>query len=258
MYLRTISTLGCGELDLDEARTLARRHGLDGIELRALGGTLDLPGWLKARYGQPMVLASVRDDPPLPVAGLGTSFRLVGATAEERSALVRHVPWAEALGAAYLRVFDGGPGSYGPAETAEARSNLDWWREQRALHGWKVDLMVETHDSLLTGGDIARFASAAGGVPVLWDAHHTWRKGAEDPLVTWAAIARQVVHIHVKDSRAGQYVLPGTGEFPLAPLRAVLAREYGGAISLEWERWWQRELPSLDQALDAAWKNDWW
>ena len=74
-----------------------------------------------------------------------------------------------------------------------------------------------------------------------------------------------MVHIHVKDSFASEearegytYVLPGTGEFPMGPLRKALAAEFPGPVSLEWEKLWIPELAPLDDALDAASRNNWW
>ena len=258
MYRRAISTLGCGSLSLEQAGALALRHGLDGLELRALGGTLDLPAWLGNRYGTPAGAAAGALPGRMPVLALGTSFKLAGATEAERTELLRFVPWAEALGAKYLRVFDGGQARYDAGETAAAVATLAWWRALRASRGWAVDLMVETHDSLLTSGQILRFADAAAGVAVLWDAHHTWLKGRENPVETWGAIGRHVVHIHVKDSLAGTYVLPGNGQFPMAPLRERLAAEFPGVVSLEWERWWHPVLPPLEEALVTAARRSWW
>ena len=104
-----------------------------------------------------------------------------------------------------------------------------------------------------------------GRVALLWDAHHTWKKGGEDPRHSWAAIRPHVVHVHVKDSlrrgaEAGAftYVLPGTGEFPMSRLRRLLAAEFDGVVSLEWERFWHPALPRLEEALVAAKTNRWW
>lgn len=258
MYLRAISTLGCGSLGFDEALEFAHRYSLDGIELRILGGSLDLPVILAERFGEPAALARVAASLPMRVFALDTSFKLIGTTERERTDLLRFIPWAEALGVRHLRVFDGGRQPGDVTELAEAGATLAWWRALRAERGWRTDLMVETHDSLLTGALVARLVAVAGEVPVLWDAHHTWHKGGENPLQTWAAIGQHIVHVHVKDSKAGYYVLPGSGDFPMAPLQRVLAREYRGIVSLEWERWWHPTLPPLENALQAAAKRQWW
>ncbi|MFZ5494659.1 MAG: sugar phosphate isomerase/epimerase family protein [Verrucomicrobiota bacterium] len=258
-YRRVISTMGCPELGLAEAAALARRHGLDGIELRSLGGTMDLPAHFAATYGTPDNLAAQK--PAMAVTALCPSLKLAGGTAEDRDAFLRVVPWAEALGAPWLRVFDGNAA----ADPAGAAATVRWWREQRSRHGWRADIMVETHDSLLTAAAVRRFLEACPGTAIRWDSHHTWKKGGEDPLVTWRDIKGAVVSIDVKDSVSRPsakhpytYILPGDGEFPMAPLRAALAAEYSGAVSLEWEKLWHPYLAPLDEALAAAHSRSWW
>jgi sugar phosphate isomerase/epimerase len=265
MSLRAFSTLGCPDLTLDEAIELARRHGINAIELRALGGSLDLPGRLKEEFGSPDALARHLREAPVRIVALDTSLRLVGSGATDRAAFLEHIPWAEALGVPRLRAFDGMK-TGDEAELARAAEAVRWWQDLRRERGWRTDLMVETHDSVVTTPLIRRFVAAAPGVALLWDAHHTWKVGGEDPVATWAAIKPHVCHIHVKDSvgtpsakHAYTYVAPGAGEFPAAPLLAVLRRDdFAGPVSLEWEKVWHPYLAPLDTALAAATANSWW
>jgi sugar phosphate isomerase/epimerase len=265
MSLRAFSTLGCPELALDEAIALAQRHGIEAIELRALGGSLDLPAQLKAEFGSPESLAGHLRAGPVRIVALDTSLRLISAGAADRAAFLEYVPWAEALGVARLRVFDGAR-TGDSAELVQAGAAFRWWQELRRERGWRTDLMVETHDAVVTTPLIRRFVAAAPGISLLWDAHHTWKVGGEDPLATWAAIQPHVCHIHIKDSvsapsakHAYTYVAPGAGEFPAAPLLAALRRDdFAGPVSLEWERVWHPYLASLDSALASATANSWW
>jgi sugar phosphate isomerase/epimerase len=262
---RAFSTLGCPDLDFDAALALARAHALDGIEIRALEATTDLPALFAARYRAPAALADRMLGETMRVFGLGTSVRLLAPTDTDRAALAAYAPWAEALGAPFLRVFDGGERADG-AELARAAGLLAWWREARDAAGWAVDLIVETHDAVVTADALARFCDALPDTQLLWDSHHTWRRGGADPVATWLAIARRVPHIHVKDSidRPGPrlpytYVPPGAGAFPMAALReALILSEYDGVLSLEWERMWHPDLPPLDAALASASERGWW
>jgi sugar phosphate isomerase/epimerase len=264
---RCFSSLGCPDLTLDAILALAARHGIPAVELRSLGGSIDLPHHLATHYGSPARLAAHLSAAPHPVriAAFDASLPLVGATPAHRADLVALAPWAEALGVPWLRVFDGGKHA-GPAEITEAVATLQWWQELRRTHGWRVQLMVETHDSLFTTAALQRLIAAAPTVAILWDSHHTWRKGGEDPLATWHAIHRSVVHVHVKDGTGVPsarhpytYALPGDGEFPIAPLLAALRADgYGGLVSLEWELLWHSYLPSLDTALRIAAERGWW
>lgn len=288
--LRCFSTLGCPDLSLDAALALAHHHRLDAIELRALGGSVDLPAYFAANFGTPAALAAhVRERAPgVRVIALDTSLQLAtGGTAgigpmghmgplgpmkgapeqdRQREAFLAFVPWAEALGVRWLRVFDGKGTAPPEAAIAEAAGTVCWWREQRAAHGWQTDIVVETHDTLFTPAAIARFLALAPGSAILWDAHHTWRKAGEDPVATWRAIRPHVAHVHVKDSipvpsarHPFTYTLPGDGGFPIAPLLAALrADDFSGGVSLEWEKLWHPYLPPLDEALTAAATRHWW
>lgn len=263
-YRRAFSTLGCGELSLAQSLQLARNFQLDGVEVRALAGSLDVPAALTAEFGSPEKLANWLGSQHGSIFSLDTSLRLIGATKEQRAEFLRFVPWAEQAGVRWLRVFDGGRAA-DDEELAAARDTFRWWRNLREARGWQVDVMIETHDCLFTAAKIQRFTSVLPGVAILWDAHHTWKKGAEAPVETWAEIASHVVHLHVKDSVSTPdakhpytYVFPGMGEFPAAPLMDRLRREFSGCVSLEWERHWHPDLPPLDQALRAAGNNRWW
>jgi sugar phosphate isomerase/epimerase len=262
---KALSTIGCPELTLPESFALAARHGLEAVELRALEGNVDLPTYFTRTYGTPEALARARRGQSVRVAALDTSYKLVGATAAARDQLVAHVRWAEALGVSWLRVFDGGsPGD--AAALNEAAATLRAWRALRRAHGWSVDLMVETHDALVNGPALARFLELVPDAALLWDTHHTWRKGGEDPVALWPQLRAHTVHLHVRDSIAAphaqppfHYTLPGTGEFPMAPLLAALRTDrYPGMLCLEWERLWIPELPDLEQVLGAAASNQWW
>lgn len=262
--VRVFSTLGCPDFALPDALALAARHGLDGVELRALGGTVDLPAYFSAQFGTPAGLAERLRGQPVRIVALGTSLRLIGGSPADRDRFLEFLPWAEALGVPWLRVFDGGR-TADPAELAEAAAALRWWRALRAEQGWRADVMVETHDSVASASRLREFLAAVPDAAILWDAHHTWKRSGEDPVATWRAIRSRVVHLHVKDSVAVPgprlpytYVLPGTGEFPMAPLLAELRAGFAGAVSLEWEKLWHPALPPLDEALRSASARRWW
>lgn len=267
MMLHTFSTLGCPELDLDAAIALAARHGLFTLELRALGGTTDLPAWFQERFGAPSGLANHLKQHHVKVCALGTSFKLVGNDDCDRAQLERYVKWADGANVPWLRVFDGGK-TGGAEEITEAAATLQWWREQRIRNNWAVELMVETHDGFVTSGSLHDLIARCPQISLLWDAHHTWKRGGETPAHTWTTVRNHVVHVHVKDSVSSPspngrhpytYVLPGDGEFPMAELRdALKTHGYNGVLSLEWERMWHPYLPELDRALHHAAQLRWW
>lgn len=261
-YQRAFSSLGCPELSLDETLALAARHGLTAVELRTLGGTTDLPALFAREFGSPAALAAHVARQPVRIVALDTSFRLADHKPGDWAAFLTFVSWAEALGVRWLRVFDGGK----PGESLQPmRASWETWQTHRAAAKLSVDVMIETHDSLFTAAAIGEFVARAPGAKILWDTHHTWKKGGEDPVTTWRAIRPHVVHVHVKDSISAPsarhpftYVLPGDGEFPMAPVREVLAREFAGVVSLEWEKQWHPYLAPVDDALRVAAERKWW
>ena len=263
--LRCLSSLGCPDLSLAETLALATKHGIDAVELRALGGSVALPAYLAAQFGSPAAFGKEVRGQPVRVAALNPSLKLAGAAPGERESFLEYVPWAEAAGIRWLRVFDGGKNA-DAAELAQMTETVNWWRALRRERVWQVDLMIETHDSLFTSDAIQRFLAVAPGTAMLWDSHHTWKKGGEDPVATWRAIHASVAHVHVKDSisvpsakHPFTYVLPGDGEFPMGPLLAALqGANFAGYISLEWEKLWHPYLPPLDEALAAAQVRAWW
>lgn len=263
---RCFSTLGCPDFSLDDALALAAKHRLDGIELRTLGGTVELPAYLAAQFGSPGALVERLRGVSVRIVSFDTSLYLAGGSEAERAALLAFVPWAEALGVRWLRVFDGRGQRDDAGAIAAAAESVRWWREVRRERSLRADIMVETHDTLFTATAIAQFLAAAPGTGILWDSHHTWKKGGEDPVTTWRAIRAGVVHVHVKDSigvpsarHPFTYVLPGDGEFPMAPLLAALrADRYAGPLSLEWEKMWHPYLAPLDDALAIAAARRWW
>jgi sugar phosphate isomerase/epimerase len=265
--LHTFSTLGCPELDLDAVIALAGRHGLHSLELRVLGGSLDLPAWLAQHYETPEKFAAHLKQKRVRVCAMNTSFKLIGSNDIDRATLEKFVPWADAAEVPWLRVFDGGRLG-DAAEAAEAAATIKWLRAERRRRYWAVDFLVETHDAFLRGDALKRLIAQAPEVSLLWDAHHTWRLGGETPPETWQVIRNHTRHVHVKDSVSRPsphgtydftYVLPGQGEFPMvAVLKSLEQDKFNGVLSLEWDRQWHPYLPELDKALYAAQRAGWW
>jgi sugar phosphate isomerase/epimerase len=264
-YSRAFSSLGCAELELDEVLKIASRYEIEAVELRALADSIDLVAYFEEKFKTPEALADHIAKSGIKVVALDASCKVISDDTSDRAELSALAPWAHALGGAWIRVFDGGEKLDAP-ELARASEMLTWWQQERAEHEWACDLMIETHDSMITSSQINRVLEAASsGTWVLWDALHTWNLGGESPAETWNAIHESVAHIHVKDAVPGKemqgtrHTLPGSGEYPMAELRDVLrGSDYRGALSLEWARKWHTYLPTIETALIAAKTNRWW
>jgi len=249
----SFSTLGCADRSLDEVAALAKAHGIGTIELRGLGGTLDLPDYLGALFQTPAGLTEFVADTAISIVALDSSIDIIGAGSAERRALAELLPWARAAAVPAIRVFDGGQ-TGSDDELASIGPTLDWWRDQTGDGDAQPTLMIETHDTLCHPPALQRFRILRPDAAILWDTHHTRRKGGEDVAATWPRIRSVCRHIHVKDSRtdaSGKPVLvaPGDGEFPHADLIATLGRQFAGVVSLEWERYWHPDLAQIETAL---------
>ncbi len=254
------STLGCPQYSLWQAAALARQFGISAMELRALGGELNLPQYFRSIVGGdvnsiPVLLHNYQVN----IVALDSSWRILDSTAQGQEDIMELSRWAQILHVPYLRAFDGGEaGRLTVDDLHRLKSTLDWWRELRLKHGWEVDLLVETHWALTSIQNCRRLIQSDSHVGLLWDAHHTWRISNEPPISFWKSLGPQVKHIHIKDSVRDpaapggyRYVLPGTGDFPLLELLHVLREDgFAGPLSLEWERYWFPELPDLPTALE--------
>ena len=199
---------------------------------------------------------------------LGTSFKLIGSSAAQWEELFAFARLAQDLEAPWLRVFGGG--TWGTPLTAEdykvAVAVVQRWRREKEKHGWRADLLVETHDAFSASVPCRRLLDLLDEpVNFIWDSHHTWRLGHESPDETWSALAPYVRHVHIKDSidvpsarHPFTYVLPGEGEMPISAVLETLSRDaFFGAVSLEWEKMWHPYLPPLSEALTACRQKGW-
>ncbi|MEV8060316.1 sugar phosphate isomerase/epimerase family protein [Streptomyces antimycoticus] len=250
MNRRAFSTLGCPGSGLDEVVRLARTGPCDGVELRCAAGQLAYPGMPDAEAD---AVAAHLAAAGLDIVCLASYVQVAADRADVMEDLAGHLRLAARLGAPYVRVFGGG------ADQPEGRRDRAVRCLSRAapLAGQLgVDVLLETHDELLTGAQVADVLEAVGSPAVgsVWDAVNPWRAG-ETPDRTAAVLGPWIRHVQFKDVATPtdlRPVLPGHGILPLAAVVEQLHRlGYQGWISLEWERAWYPEAAALDRALTA-------
>lgn len=263
------SSLGCPELGLDEMITLAATNGIECLELRFLEEESDLPSLLASKSGGWKAAADLLAGRHMEVRVLGTSLKLSENSEKDRLQVVEFARLAEVLGVPYLRVFGGGTWPVPLDENGWDRAvdTCRWWNKRRLLEGWNCEMLLETHDSFSSSPPCLELMNRLGAsVPLIWDAHHTWRLGGETPAQSWKMLHEHVRHVHIKDSvdipsarHSFTYVLPGEGEMPLKSFWKVVEEGgYRGAVSLEWEKKWHSYLPPLSKALEACRLGGWW
>lgn len=250
------STLGCPQLSLHQAIELAQARALSMVEVRTVSGSNDLPSVLREEFGRPEELTAYLAGTSVAIPVVGSSHRLIGEAFDfhELQELAR---WADAAEARFLRVFDGDGNALDAGLLDVALERYNRWEAIRAEQGIQVRLLIETHGVLCTHSALEAFCNRLPTIPILWDAHHTWAAG-NDLAATHRTIGQRLAHVHVKDSiitnGMRRYVLPGEGDFPVSILLELLSdeRTSAPAISLEWEKHWHPEIPSLELALAAA------
>ena len=259
-------TLGCPTWDFDTICARGREYGFDGIDLRGISEVLDitvLPAFTSGIAATKTKLA----DAGLAVSGIASSIKLCEpekqpANLEEAR---RTIGVAHALGCRNIRVFGGGNRDQ-HSLTQLAAIGRDAMEQILALDG-AADLrwLFETHDHWIRAADcqllLAQIPHPAFGA--LWDMGHTSRVGGETPQASYAALGSRIGYTHVKDAvydpqhalamaDGWRYVLPGTGQLPLAEAITLLKQHgYDGWLLFEHEKRWHPELLEPEVAFPA-------
>jgi len=119
-----------------------------------------------------------------------------------------------------------------------------------------VAVIMESHGDVTDSPTLVEIVKGANmpNVALLWDAHHTYVAGKEQPAATWAALGRYVRHTHLKDSKPEgsdvRYVLTGTGTVPVREIVRVLKKGgYKGYYGFEWEKTWHPDIEEPEVAF---------
>jgi len=254
------STLGCPRWDWLQVLDFAAGHSYAAVELRGLQDTMDLPQrpeFEPARLAETKAQLAQRE---LVVSCLGSSATMHEMDRALRAAQLdegrRFIDLAQALGAPYVRVFGN---QYVPGVAREEMLGhiAGGLRELGSYaQGKGVTVLIESHGDFTDSPSLLDILQRADspGVALLWDAHHTFVSGKEEPEVTVRQLGRYIRHTHLKDSiPAGndrRYVLTGTGNVPVRRQVEVLAKSgYRGFYSFEWEKRWHPEIEEPEVAI---------
>jgi len=257
------STLGCPAWEWKKVLDFAVAHGFAAIELRGLEGNLDLPS--HPVFAASRIAQTRREiqDHGLHIACVSSSSHMDVPPGPERAKQLsdarRFIDLAETLGAPFIRVFatDGsGDKTVAPDDELKDRvaSGLKELGEYAAGH--KVAVLIESHDRFVSSAvlsDVFRRANS-DHVALLWDAHHTFADGKEDPEFTVAQLGKFIRHTHLKDSVPSggerKYVLTGRGDVPIKRQVAALQKiGYKGFFCFEWEKVWHPDLTDPEIAI---------
>lgn len=266
----SFTTLGCPEWDLDTICARGKQFGFDGVDFRGYRDGLDITVLPEFTSGAAATRRQL-SDAGLETSGISSSITVCAADRLEANLeeARRTIAAANALGAQNIRVFGGGDLSQYPRAEL-ARVGLDCLNRILALDGaGGLHWLFETHDNWIKSSDCKLLLDAIPNPAfgALWDMGHTPRVGGESPAETYAAIGPRIGYTHVKDaeyapdhplamSDGWRYVLPGTGELPLAQSIDLLkANGYTGWVTFEHEKRWHPTLaePEFAFASYAKW-----
>lgn len=257
----SFSTLGCPSWNWTRIVQQADQLGYAAIEVRGVAGELDLP---KVPEFSGSRIAATRKDLDalgLVISDLGASAHMHARDPKARQVQFdegrRHIDLAKALGVRYVRMF-GDRVPEGDTKADVIARVADGFR-QMAAHAQAagVIVLIESHGDFTSSADLVHILREVDSpaFQLLWDAHHTFASGNEQPADTFKALGRWVRHTHLKDSKAvagggRAYVLTGEGEVPVKEqVRVLAAGGYTGYYGFEWEKRWHAELPEPEVAF---------
>lgn len=259
-YPIAFSTLGCPKWEWKTILKHASELGYMAIELRGIQGEMDLtkrPEFAGERLNESLKDLNALD---LKISDLGASAHLHepdGAKqAEQMDEAKRFIELAQRLKVPYVRVF-GDKLVQGEAKQVTVDRIIASLKELgKFAKGSGVKVLMETHGDFPDSATNLQIMKgvALPEVGLLWDTHHTFVTGKEQPAETFRKLGRYVGHVHLKDSvpegQEGRYVLVGSGKVPVREIVRVLAQgHYKGYYGYEWEKAWHPEIEEPEVAF---------
>jgi sugar phosphate isomerase/epimerase len=252
------STLGCPKWTWTRIIDFAAANGYAAIELRGILGDLDLPS--RPEFA-PDKLAGVKRDLAahgLKTSDLGSSSELHLADEAERAKSIadckRFIDLAEKLEAPYVRVFGNkleGPRDEVVHRVAKGMRELAIYAAAR-----NVTVIIESHGDFVTSPLLKQVLIEADhpNALLLWDAHHTFIDGHEEPEFTVGQLGKWIRHTHLKDSvplnGERHYVLTGRGDVPIQrQVQSLRGIGYKGYFCFEWEKLWHPDIAEPEVAI---------
>ncbi len=254
------STLGCPKWEWKTILEHAAEWGYAAIELRGIKGEMDLTKVPQFSAGQ--LKASLQDLAALGlrVSDLGASARMHESEASVRAAQLdegkRFIDLAHKLKAPYVRVFGDKLPPTEPKQAVMDRVVAGLSDLGRHAKGAGVQVIIESHGDFTDARTLEQMLKAVAmpEVGLLWDAHHTFVAGHEQPADTLKILRPYIRHTHLKDSTGTEdnihYVLVGTGRVPVRETVRLLATQgYRGYYCYEWEKAWHPEIEEPEVAF---------
>ncbi len=256
------STLGCPQWSWSQILDFAAARGYAAVELRGILTNMDLTK-------VPELSAEHLDEAKQQLAAHSLSVPCLGASAHmhemdpiKHAAQLdegrRFIDLAQALGAPYVRVFGNNYVAAVPRADMLAHVAGGLRTLGDYARGKNVTVIIESHGDFTDSPALVEILTKADSpnVALLWDAHHTFVSGKEEPEDTVRQLGRYIRHVHLKDSVPAateggrRYVLTGTGQVPVQrQIEALVKLGYRGYYNFEWEKRWHPEIEEPEVAF---------
>jgi sugar phosphate isomerase/epimerase len=255
------STLGCPKWEWKTILDRAAEWGYAAIELRGIKGEMDLTKVPQFSAGRIQAALDDLAARGLKISDLGASARMHESEPSVRTAQLdegkRFIDLAHKLKAPYVRVFGDKLPPNEPKKDVMERVVAGLGVLGKYAKSAGVQVIIESHGDFTDARTLEQMLKAVAmpEVGLLWDAHHTFVAGHEQPADTLKILKPYIRHTHLKDSKGTSeedthYVLLGTGRVPVRETVKLLARQgYKGYYCFEWEKAWHPEIEEPEVAF---------
>jgi len=252
------STLGCPKWPFSQILDFAQSNGFSAIEIRCILGDLDLPNRPEFAPDQLAATKKAIATHGLKVSDLGSSSEMHHSDPDKRAKSIadakRFIDLAEKLDTPYIRIY----GNKLEDDRDECIHRVAAGMRELATYGkpHNVTVIIESHGDFVTSPLLKQVLTEADhpNAALLWDAHHTFVDGHEEPEFTVRELGQWIRHTHLKDSvpQNGErhYVLTGKGDVPVKrQMQALAATNYKGYYCFEWEKLWHQDIAEPEIAI---------
>ena len=255
----SFSTLGCPDWSIDEVVKYAKKYGFAGVEIRGIKSDLDIrksPAFSDEQISQTKELFQKAG---IEIVSIDSSARLFSLEKEELKINVQeakdYITLANKLEVPLIRVF----GGFVPEniDFKKAKEQLAKTLSELGDFAQKINVIIalETHDSFLTGKDVAEVMKLTNhkSIGVVWDISNCFWTG--EPIEKTAEfLAPYIKLVHIKDSvwigKEAKLTFIGEGKMPIFEVLKILTNiGYPGYLSYEWEKVWQPDLAEPELAF---------
>ena len=256
----TFSTLACPHWQIETVIGKASEFGYDGLEWR--GGTQghirpDMPTTAKKGLQRQCSDAGLTS---LSITAY-TSFTSDAEKERQNSVdeLRRYADLAAEIGAQYVRAFLGELSEGRKIDAGMYENIFDCLAAaSEYADSVAVKIAVEPHDDFVRSSTVVPILRRVQhpALRVIWDIGNAFAAG-EEPEEGCGLLKDRLAYVQVKDGKGRapgwQLCSLGEGEVPLVQaFELLLANDFQGAFSIEWEYTWHPELDPPEIALPAA------